>query len=182
MGNFIIVPGIGGSGERHWQTIWERADPAMRRFAPSSWESPDLDDWIEALDRAVASTPEPPVLVAHSLACLLVAHWQQASARAAAGALLVSVPDPSGPAFPREALEFGGFPEGPLRFPSLVVASSDDPYGSLAYAKARAAGWASEFVEVGPHGHINAASNLGDWAAGRTILDRFVARLARPIP
>jgi hypothetical protein len=36
MGNILILPGIGGSGEEHWQTYWEKAQPSMRRFAPTS--------------------------------------------------------------------------------------------------------------------------------------------------
>ena len=97
MSEFIIVPGIGGSGEAHWQTRWQQANPAMRRFSPADWHRPDLDDWIAALDLAIAAASAPPVLIAHSLGCLLVAHWQLASRRACAGALLVAVPDPAKP-------------------------------------------------------------------------------------
>ncbi|TIM38270.1 MAG: serine hydrolase family protein, partial [Mesorhizobium sp.] len=95
MTDFIIVPGIGGSGEAHWQTRWQRVNPAMRRFMPASWELPDFDDWIAALETAVSEAKTPPVLVAHSLGCLLVAHWQRISGRDVSGAFLVAVPDPA---------------------------------------------------------------------------------------
>ncbi|MEA3177447.1 MAG: serine hydrolase [Gammaproteobacteria bacterium] len=71
----IILPGIGGSGNDHWQTLWKQRGMSGPVFEPSSWDTPDLDDWAAALERAVRSTKHPPLLIAHSLACLLVAHW-----------------------------------------------------------------------------------------------------------
>ncbi|MGY4505733.1 putative alpha/beta hydrolase family esterase [Bradyrhizobium sp. GM24.11] len=138
MTEFIHLPGIGSSGEDHWQSHWEQADPAIRRFAPASWDQPDLVDWIVALDRAVGAAKRPPVLVAHSLACLLVAHWEKQGSAPVKGALLVAVPDPRSPAFPAEAAGFASVPEERFRFPSLIVASTNDPYASLPYVEARA--------------------------------------------
>jgi len=56
MSDILILPGIGGSGEEHWQTYWEKAQPSMRRFAPGSWDNPDLADRIASLDRAICDT------------------------------------------------------------------------------------------------------------------------------
>lgn len=176
----IILPGIGGSGEAHWQTHWESEHPAMRRFAPASWDKPDLDDWIAALDRAIDEAGGPPLLIAHSLACLLVPHWRQASSRRIAGAFLVAVPDPNGTAFPREAAAFGNVPAGRLGLPSLIVASSNDPYGSLPYARRRADQWGSGLVELGALGHINGASGLGRWQEGLNLLAALNAGMSRP--
>lgn len=177
MSEIIVLPGIGGSGPAHWQSLWEASDSRMHRFAPASWDEPALDDWIAALDEAVvqamARTDEPPLLVAHSLACLLVAHWSARSALPVRGAFLVAPPDPAGPSFPLEAASFANPPISPLRFPAVVVASSDDPYGPLDFARQRAEQWGSTFVEAGTLGHINAASGLGAWAWGRDQLDRF---------
>lgn len=78
---FVMVPGIGGSGPEHWQSHWETLYPNTLRIEPNSWDEPDLADWFAALDRAVASAPYPPVLVCHSLGCLLFAHWRAASSR-----------------------------------------------------------------------------------------------------
>lgn len=178
MSAYVVLPGIGGSGPAHWQTLWEQADPNMRRFAPADWDAPDLEDWIAALDLAVAQAPEPPVLVAHSLACLLVAHWSARSTLPVSGALLVAPPDPAGSAFPEEARGFGYPPESPMRFPSLLIASTNDPYGPLDYARLRAGQWGSRFVEAGALGHINGASGLGDWTWGRAQLDEFAKALS----
>lgn len=179
MRKMITLPGIGGSGDTHWQSRWEQTEPRFHRFVPASWEHPDLEDWVQALERAVADSAEPPVLVAHSLACLLVAHWAARSTSPIAGAFLVSVPNPDGPAFPLDAASFRSVPSVPLRFASLIVASSDDPYGDLAYVGQRARDWQTGLVVAGALGHINASSGLGDWAQGRGLLEAFCAGLAR---
>lgn len=183
---FVVLPGIGGSGPAHWQSLWEAADPTMQRFAPTSWDEPELDDWIAALDRAVEQATlrdgEPPILVAHSLACLLVAHWSARSAMPVRGAFLVAPPDPSGPSFPAEAVSFADPPISPLRFPGLMIVSSDDPYGPLDYARLRAGQWGCTFVEAGALGHINAGSGLADWAWGRAQLDCFAKALVELQP
>ena len=65
-------------------------------------------------------------------------------------------------------------PELPLAFPSLVVASSDDPYSSLEHAHAAATRWGSRWHNLGPCGHINGDSGLGDWQQGRALLDSLL--------
>jgi predicted alpha/beta hydrolase family esterase len=175
MPHFIILPGSGGSGPAHWQSRWEDANPAMRRFRPSSWDLPDFTDWLAALEAAVIAAPEPPVLVAHSLSCLLIAHWQKISQRPVKAALLVGVPDPASAVFPEYGMAFAKLPEGKLRFASLVVTSTNDPYGSAEYAEARATQWGSRLVVIGPFGHINAESGLGDWPEGFALLDGLVS-------
>lgn len=176
MVEFIHLPGIGNSGKTHWQSRWEDGNAAIRRFNPTSWNRPDLADWIAALEQAVGEARTPPVLVAHSLACLLVAHWQQASALPVKGAFLVAVPDPQSAVFPAEAAGFRDPPQSRFRFPSLIVASTDDPYGSMAYVRARANQWDSELHIIGAAGHINGQSGLGDWPEGLAILEDFSCR------
>lgn len=166
----ITLPGIGNSGAAHWQTYWERADKSFVRFSPTSWDQPDLNDWMTALDQAVAASEEPPILVAHSLACLLVAHWQAHSSLPILAALLVAVPDPKSKVFPREASSFGPASLGPLRFPARIVASENDPYGSPAYTRETARAWQVPVTFVGAVGHINGAAGLGEWREGKAIL------------
>jgi predicted alpha/beta hydrolase family esterase len=173
----ILLPGIGGSGAAHWQTMWERADPSLIRFDPADWDLPDLDDWLAALDRAIDATDEPPILIAHSLACLLVAHWAaRPGARTIRGAFLVAAPDPDGPAFPAShAASFRDVPDAPLPFPTLVVASVDDPYASVEHVRNQASVWNAGLVVAGALGHMNEASNLGDWPLGMMLLEAFSA-------
>jgi predicted alpha/beta hydrolase family esterase len=54
-----------------------------------------------------------------------------------------------------------------LPFPSIVVASTDDPYGGVPFSQACAAAWGSRWESIGPRGHINADSGLGDWDEGQ---------------
>jgi hypothetical protein len=61
-----------------------------------------------------------------------------------------------------------------LCFPSLVIASTDDPFGSIAYARRCAASWGSEFVEIGAAGHINVESGHGNWPEGFERLTRLI--------
>lgn len=177
MTDFIILPGSGGSGEAHWQTRWQRANPAMRRFSPASWELPDFDNWVAALETAVSQATTPPVLIAHSLSCLLVAHWQTMSSRQIGGAFLVAVPDPASTVYPAYGKPFADTPRDPLRFPSLIVASTNDPYDPHGYARAKAGQWGSELHIAGPLGHINSDSGLGDWPEGMALLVAFVSSI-----
>lgn len=173
----LVLPGIGGSGADHWQSHWEAADPTFRRFRPADWDRPDLADWLCALDEGVGGSDSPPLLIAHSLACLLVAHAAARLEGRIRGAFLVAVPDPDGPAFPAEAASFRDPPSQPFPFPALIVASSDDPYGSLDHARRRGGQWSAGLVEVGPRGHINGASGLAAWPEGRMLFDAFAAGL-----
>jgi len=173
--NYLMLPGIGGSDRDHWQSRWEDGNPCFNRFCPESWAAPELENWLAALEERVICHPEPPILVAHSLACLLVAHWAARTRCRAAGAFLVSVPDPVGPNFPAVARSFAAPPSDPLPFPSLIVASEDDPYGSPVYAQRRAEEWDAGLVEVGAFGHLNSLSGLGDWPEGRRLLTAFEA-------
>jgi hypothetical protein len=176
---FIVLPGFGGSDADNWQSRWEADDPAFCRFAPSSWNAPELTDWVAALNTTVSRLPTPPILVAHSLACLLVAHWAAQSDVAIAGAFMVSVPDPAGPSFPTEAASFRHVPETVLPFPTLIVASSDDVYGNVDHARRRADQWGAALIELGALGHINSDSGLGAWEQGRQLLSAFAAGCSR---
>ncbi|NKF30811.1 serine hydrolase family protein, partial [Pseudomonas sp. BGM005] len=109
----------------------------------------------------------------------LVAHWQQLSSLAVAGAFLVAVPDPQSASFPEEAAGFGNPPSQKMRFPTLIVASANDPFGTLDHARARANLWGSGFVEIGAFGHINGHSGLEDWSQGKALLTAFSAGLAK---
>ncbi|WP_339108542.1 alpha/beta hydrolase [Thioclava sp. GXIMD4216] len=182
MTDIIILPGIGGSGPDHWQSLWQAEDPRMSRFEPSDWNRPDLADWLAALSRAIAEAPRPPVLLAHSLACLLVPHWAAAGGAGIAGALLVAPPDPASSPFPDEAAGFAPVPLRPLPFPARVAISANDPFGSLDYGRNFAFSLGAELVEIGALGHVNAASGVGRWPQGRTLLSDFLAGLGNTRP
>lgn len=183
----MIVPGIWNSDAEHWQSVWqrERGDDAVR-IAPASWGEPDPGDWRDAISHAVASCAEPPVLVAHSLGVLAVADWLAADRAdragpgetAVAGAFLVAPPDPSAPGFPAAASGFTAPRPVPLgtaagRVPIRMVVSDDDPYCTVDRAVAFADTMGAAVLRVGTLGHVNVASGVGGWSAGRELLDAF---------
>jgi uncharacterized protein len=169
----LLLPGIGNSGLAHWQSLWQIQHPDVTRVMQRDWDRPVCDEWVEALDRAVAQAAGPPILVAHSLGCLAVAHWAARSDRTCFAALLVAVPDPSGPAFPDVAIGFAAVPPALRKHRVTVFSSSDDPYATTSYTEGWVAVWHAEHVRLGERGHINAASGLGDWAEGWAIVNRW---------
>jgi len=171
----LLLPGFLNSGPAHWQSRWEDGHPAFRRVMQRDWERPVCADWRAGLERAVRESGPDTVLVAHSLGCLLVPHWAAHTSLRIRAALLVAVPDPAGAGFPPQATGFHGSPQGRLPFRSIVVASTDDPYGSLEFSQRCASGWGSRFVCIGAAGHINADSGLGDWEEGYRLLEGLMA-------
>jgi hypothetical protein len=169
-----VLPGLGSSGPEHWQSLWETSDSAFRRVQQRDWDRPELAEWLENLQRSIGGSGSAPVLVAHSLGCALVAHWAK---RFAAGfrvraALLVSPSDVDSEArTPPETRSFRPIPLARFPFPSIVVASSDDLYVDLDRAEHFARSWGSRFVTLQRAGHINAASGLGSWPQGRSLLE-----------
>lgn len=165
----LILPGISSSGPSHWQTIWEQSWPGFIRVEQSEWFTPRCQDWIATLEQTVRENGPNTILVAHSLACLLVSHWSATTRQSIKGALLVAVPDPSSPRFPQGTDGFAPFPAKRLPFKSVLIASSDDPFGSLDFNRECATTWGSEFINAGNLGHINSDSKLGEWEQGFNI-------------
>lgn len=172
MTRLLIVPGLSGSGPEHWQTAWERLDSRCRRVEQDDWENPDLSAWLGQLERAISASPEPAVLVAHSLGAALVVHWAQRYATDRVLAALLVAPadvDSLASAFPG-LRSFAPLPMSPLPFPALLVASRNDPYVSFERALVLADAWGSRLSDLGELGHINAESRLGTWPRGRALL------------
>jgi hypothetical protein len=177
MARYLIIPGWAGSGPDHWQSHWERELPGAARVAMADWDLPRRADWVKTLDEAVRASAEPPLLIAHSLGCVAVAHWAAEAAararRAVRGALLVAPADLDRETAPPVLFEFRPVPRAPLPFPAHVVASDDDPYVSLERARQIAADWGGGLTILRAAGHINSASGYGPWREGRALLRHF---------
>jgi predicted alpha/beta hydrolase family esterase len=175
----LTVPGLGGSGPAHWQTLWEQMRPDTVRADLGMWHTPHRNSWVTKLDEAIRQAQAPVILAAHSLGCIAVAWWAQLSPQPygwpVAGALLVAPADVDRSGAPAEIAGFAPCPRVPLPFPSILVASSDDPWVSPERAHSMAAEWGSHFVDAGPQGHLNAASGLGLWRDGQELLERVIA-------
>ncbi|GAB4429567.1 MAG: alpha/beta hydrolase [Turneriella sp.] len=172
---YIIVPGLGNSGPAHWQSLWQNTLPGAVRCEQQDWEQPRKVDWLATLDSCVQSADDSCLLIAHSLGVALVAHWaMEFHSNKVAGALLVSPSDVDSPAHtPESVRDFAPMPLSPLPFRSIVVASSNDPFVTLARAQHFADTWQAELVSIGPCGHINADSGLGEWPQGLALLARL---------
>jgi uncharacterized protein len=173
--NVLILPGFGNSGPDHWQSHWEQANNSYIRVNQSDWDNPSCADWVTALESSVQLSGADTILVAHSLACLLVVHWAAQTNLPIKAALLVAVPNPEGPIFPAQAIGFDPLPRKRLPFKSTLIASTNDPYGGIAYAEECAAIWGSDLVNIGEAGHINSASGLGTWPEGHRLLQQLRA-------
>ncbi len=178
----IIVPGWKGSGPTHWQSQWEARLPRATRVQQRSWDTPTRADWVGALAGAIEAAPRPALLIAHSLGCIAVAHLPLAIRQKVAGALLVAPADVEREGAPDTLRDFAPIAHTPLHFPSIVVASTDDPYCSVARAQAFAHAWGSDLVTVPQGGHLNSDSNLGQWPQGLRLLATLRRRSCWRVP
>ena len=115
----LTVPGLGGSGRSHWQSLWEEARPDTIRVELGMWSTPHRNAWVTRLDQAIRQAQAPVILAAHSLGCLAVAWWAELSPQPygwpVAGALAPADVDR---ADAPEALKgFAPSPRTPLPFP-----------------------------------------------------------------
>lgn len=169
----ILVPGLGDSGPDHWQSRWGRAHPAYLRVRQDNWHQPKVTAWVEALDREIRRAPSPVILVGHSLGCIAIAEWAQRAWADIRGALLVAPADVDQRPF------FDTTPLRPLPFPSVLVASDNDPYLAPERARQFAEHWGSRLVNLGPVGHLNVDSGFGPWPEGEALLDELRAEALR---
>ena len=179
-GDVLILSGLWNSGPQHWQSHLEARHPDWRRVAHRDFNNPVRDEWVAELDAAVAVCNGAPVLVAHSLGCILAAHWAASgSPLRAAGAFLVAPSDVDAPSYPIGSNGFAPVPLAPLPFPSLVVASTNDEFVTRERAQSFAAAWGSRYIEIGDAGHVNADSGYGDWPEGERLLLEFLAQVCK---
>ena len=179
----LTVPGLMNSGPGHWQTIWEAELPHCQRAELGSWNSPRRNSWVSNLNEAIARIDGPVILAAHSLGCHAVAWWAALECREwsdkVAGALLVAPPEVDSAGIDARLAGFAPAPKALLPFPSIVVASRDDPYIRFERARLLAQFWGSRFADAGRVGHVNASSGLGDWQFGQFLLTRLNAPTGR---
>jgi len=177
----LIVPGLGDSTTGHWQDNWLQHFPNTKKVVQNNWNQPQLQDWLKNLDATINSIETPVVIVAHSLAVSLVAHWsQQNDTSKIAGALLVAPADVESETHtPEEIWNFAPIPLNKLNYPSIVISSSNDPYISVERAEFLANQWQSHFYNVGPKGHLNFESQLGLWEEGQQILESLLQSITK---
>ncbi len=175
----LIIPGLGDSGEKHWQTFWHEKFQNSIRIVQDNWDEPILQEWLDRLNENISKLDKPTILVAHSLAVSLVLHWAEKHNNPnIIGAFLVAPADVDSPEHTPECTRnFSPIPLYTLPFPSVVVASENDPYASFERKKYFAEKWGSDFINVGQQGHINSDSDLKYWEEGQLILKQLIKKI-----
>lgn len=180
MATTLIIPGLNNSGPDHWQSWFEQHIPGSIRVIQRDWKDPHLPDWAGRVRREINRIPGRLFIAAHSFGVLAAVQAGQDHASRIAGALLVAPADPD---------KFGVsdfLPQKALSFPSVVVASTNDPWMRHERAAAWADVWGSDFVSLGDAGHINAEAGFGRWPEGLALLQRLrrlsTAQMVAPPP
>jgi len=170
----LLLPGWQNSGPEHWQSRWE-ALHGDRRVEQHDWMRPLRGDWQVQLEEAVLAADRPVVLAAHSLGCILVAWWAQHSKNThkVRGALLVAPGDVEREDLRQAIPGWAPIARQRLPFAAHMIAAGNDPYCDVARSRQMASDWGAAFTELGPLGHINAESGLGDWGEGRRWLQQL---------
>ena len=139
--------------------------------------SPNRDAWANGLIEAAAVARHPVIIVAHGLAVHAVV---QAAPKLATvrGAFFIA-PIGETAILTNEMIDrkFAPAPRTPLPFPSVVIASSNDPYCPILEAEEWAFAWGSAFSNAGDCGHIDVASGYGPWPEGIMRFAGFMSKL-----
>lgn len=176
----LFVPGLRDHVEDHWQTHAARATPGAVTVAPLAADRLSRAHQVAALDAALRAIPGEVVIVAHSAGCLTTVHWALAPTRPIRAALLVAPADIDNPlpaGYPDPgALKQGGWlpiPRKALPFPTLVVASRNDPLAAFDRVASFAEAWGGVLHDAGDVGHLNPAAGYGPWPELCHLLDRL---------
>lgn len=173
----LLLPGWQNSDPGHWQSRWEQLH-GYQRVQQHNWQQPLRGDWTVQLQEAVLAAPAPVVLVAHSLGCILTAWWASHAPPAVVAkvqaALLVAPGDVEQEDLRQQIPGWAPIARQSLPFAAVLVGSQNDPYCRLERAQQLAADWGAQWVNAGAAGHINTASQLGDWPAGHALLQDLV--------
>lgn len=175
MSRTLIVPGLDGSAEPHWQHWWALTDPEAILVDLPDPSQPSPARWETELAGMVIRHPDS-VLVGHSLGAVVIARllskWPQLRIRAA---LLVA---PAEPDSCDRIAAFGPLPERVLPVAAQVVASRNDPWMRFDRAELLARAWGAGLVDLGDSGHINAAAGFGPWPRGKALRDALLEQTA----
>jgi predicted alpha/beta hydrolase family esterase len=181
----VLVPGLRGHVEDHWQTRLAATLPNARTVRPLGRDEPSLTARISLLDQIVEDVDGPVVIVAHSAGVLVTVHWAATyTGTKVVGALLATPPafaTELPPGYPSVAqLRDHGWlpiPPRPLPFPSILATSTDDALGNPVRLRAMANAWGSREHSLGAVGHLNPASGFGEWPAATSLIEELTAGL-----
>ncbi|WP_342361563.1 alpha/beta hydrolase [Terrarubrum flagellatum] len=177
--DILMIPGLGDSGADHWQSRWEAKLSTARRVLQYDFNRADRIAWTQRILEDTRLATRPVIYVAHSAGVLAVAHAASELADTKVrGAFLVAPPGATAVlAMDELNKSFIPVPRGPLPFPSILVASGNDPFCPIAEAEEMAYAWGSAFTPAGEAGHINSDSGHGPWPEGLMRFGMFLKNL-----
>ncbi len=171
---YFTLPGLGGSDENHWQSLFEKALPNVKRIEQGDWDNPACEEWIKTVDEAIDGYDlSKVVFITHSLGGITLSHWFNKYQKKIKGALIVAPPNLDTVPLELGLDSFVPVPKNQIPFPTILVASTNDPWADLDASKSLAGNWGSDFVNAGDLGHINTASGIGEWPEGLKILEQL---------
>lgn len=183
----VIVPGLRGHVDDHWQThLAATLGRTARTVQPLETTPLSRTARVNALDAVIADVEGPVVLVAHSAGVLTTVHWARTPTRQIQGALLMTPADMEEP-LPAphptlDALDQGGWlpiPRQALPFRSMLGASTDDPLARYPRVAELAKAWDSRLIDLGAVGHLNPASGFGHWPRAEELLAELIETTAQ---
>ena len=182
--NTVFLAGYGNSKDGHWQKEWYKITNNSHWVEQPDWDNPDCNQWVASLDSLIQSLDGPILLVTHSLGGSTLLAWCKKHHTTLKnnniiGAFIVAPPDVDCDYFPQHITGYQNPSLMPLPFPSLLVASSDDPYASFERAAYFAQAWGCELINAGAIGHINLASGIEKWPEGKQLLTQFIESVAK---
>ncbi len=168
--SLLIVPGLGDSGPRHWQSWLHDIASPCSRVVQKAWHSPDIDEWADRVRQAARPMNGEAIIVAHSFGCLASVRAILQDPGYFRAALLVAPADPA--LFGIDDKAVGSL----LGCPATVVASRDDPWIAFDRARHFSDIWGSEFVDAGYVGHLNVEAGFGPWPDVMLRISRLIWR------
>ena len=183
----VIVPGLRGHVEDHWQTRLAARLPGAVVVPSFDRDKRDLVGRVADLNQVILDAGAVGHDGDRGAGVLTTVHWARKHDLPVRGALLATPPDLAQdlpPEYPSLGeLEQAGWlpiPRNRLRFPSILAASTNDALGDMERVRALAGSWGSRFIDIGPVGHLNPASGYGEWPGAEALLDVLGGMLRAP--
>jgi predicted alpha/beta hydrolase family esterase len=167
--DILLVPGA-NRGPDHWMSRWRQRMPTARI----------VDGSPGSLVQLSRGATRPVVLIAHGDGVIDVAGHAPLLPPAVRGAFLVAPRDSEEPAQEQRRGPEGNGLTARLPFPSILVASRNDPACAFERARQFADAWGSLFLDAGDAGGLDAASGHGPWPEGLLLFSRLLRNLSAP--